>query len=65
MPSAGAMSHRQKFRRSAINTGVLAWSAASVKAGGLVFRISVSKCRRRRRRGGPPQASSLQSARIH
>jgi len=45
MPSAVAVSHRQQAMRIAINTGCLALIRPQRIAGGLVFRISVSKSR--------------------
>jgi hypothetical protein len=46
------VSHRQQAMRIAINTGVLASSVRKAGARGLVFRISVSKCRLDRDLGG-------------
>jgi len=51
-PAAVAVNHLQQAMRIAINTGCLALSVRSSSAGGLVFRISVSKSRLHAIRGG-------------
>jgi hypothetical protein len=63
MPSAAAVSHRQQAMRIAINTGCLALIRPQPSAGGLVFRISVSKCRLHAAWAGHRRHLDRQSAR--